>query len=181
MPRPCKTCSSKLRDDIDQYIVSGISFYWLKNWCYDKGLDITETSLKHHAKSHIKGYEQLTRTHEVKEVSKSGFNQNDPNPLIINIDNLPINLDSLQDNIEKTQSIAIELHLISSTILIEKLKAFSNGESKYPNEQIRGHKIIFDIYSRSLGLETFIDENMAIKTLESLGYKIQKTIDITND
>lgn len=181
MGRKCKTCESTLRDEIDSMIMSGVNWKYLEAWCRDRGLNITETALRNHAKAHIKGYE-APKTHEVKDAPKEKqLAKFEPDPTIVDFDryceDIGLNLDELENiehNINACQRAASIIFYKLTAIADKKLSDYFQGKTRYPTEQIKALKLGYEVYCKAIGIENVIDENTAIKTLESLGYRIQK-------
>ncbi|WP_013335132.1 hypothetical protein [Gloeothece verrucosa] len=184
----CKVCQSALRDDIDAYLMGGATPKWLAQWCSDRGFQVSHTSIRNHAKSHIVGY-NAPKSH-VTKVAKDAKNPNiEPDPTIVNFDEYchrlglnPSDFENLEDNLEKvigaSQKALTLLFFRESAILDSKLNAHAHSKGIHPMEHIKGLRSIFEMYSRVMGIDKLIDENSALQTLESMGYTIQKTIDI---
>ncbi|MGL6341895.1 MAG: hypothetical protein ACRC80_22470 [Waterburya sp.] len=181
MGRKCKTCESTLRDEIDAMIMSGANWKYLEAWCGDRGLKITETALRNHAKAHIKGYE-APLTHEIKAApQEKQLAKFDPDPTVVDFEryyqDIGLNQDDwsdIENNISACQKAASLIFFKLTAIADQKLQDYSLGKTRYPTEQIKALKLGYEVYCKAIGLENIIDENTAIKTLESLGYRIQK-------
>ena len=179
--RKCKTCQSSLRDEIDGMIMGGANWKYLESWCSDRGLIISETALRNHAKKHITGYEP-PKTHEVKDApEEKKLPKVEPDPTIVDFDlycqDIGLNLDDLENidnNIGACQKAASLIFFKLTAIADRKLLDYFNGKTRYPTEQIKAMKLGYEVYSKALGLENIIDENSSLRTLESLGYKIDK-------
>jgi hypothetical protein len=181
MGRKCKTCESTLRDEIDSMIMSGANWKYLEAWCGDRGMRITETALRNHAQAHIKGYE-APKTHEIKDAPiEKQLAKFEPDPTIVDFDrycqHIGLNQDDLLDienSINACQKAASLIFFKLTAIADKKLEDYFLGKTRYPTEQIKALKLGYEVYCKAVGLENIIDENTAIKTLESLGYQIQK-------
>ena len=179
--RKCKTCQSTLRDEIDGMIMSGANWKYLESWCSDRGLVISETALRNHAKKHIKGY-VAPKTNEVKKAPKpQELAKVKVTPTLVDFDrycqSIGLNLDDLEDidnNIGACQKAASLIFFKLTAIADSKLLDYFQGKTRYPTEQIKALKLGYEVYCKAIGIENVIDENTAIKTLESLGYKIEK-------
>jgi hypothetical protein len=182
--RKCKTCQSTLRDEIDSMIMGGANWKYLESWCCDRGLVISETALRNHAKRHIKGYEP-PKTNEVKDAPKpKELAKVDVEPTLIEFERYALsigldltNLDRLENNIGAAQKATSQIFFRLNAIADSKLRDYELGQTKFPTEQIRALKLSYEIYSKILGIEKYINENSAIATLEIAGYKIEKEID----
>ena len=182
--RRCKTCQSSLRDEIDAMIMSGANWKYLESWCCDRGLVISETALRSHARKHIEGYEK-SKTHEVKPAPQAQELETvQADPTIVDFDRycksigLDLkNLDNLENNISASQRASSLNFFRLNAIADAKLRDYEIGSTKFPTEQLRALKLSYEIYSKILGVEKYIDENVAIATLESLGYIINGSDD----
>jgi hypothetical protein len=111
--RKCKTCQSTLRDEIDSMIMGGANWKYLESWCSDRGLVISETALRNHAKRHIKGYEP-PKTNEVKDAPKpKEIGKVDVAPTLVDFEQYAVsigldltNLDRIENNIGAAQKTA---------------------------------------------------------------------------
>lgn len=185
MARKCLTCSHALRNEIDALIMQGSSFKWLERWCSDRGYEITETSLRRHAEKHIVGYEK-PKTYEKKDApTKHKLKEILPEPIILNFAKYceeigldPTSLDDAENVVGAGQKGIALAFFKELGILNEKLNAFAKGETRHPTELIRGVRQLFDVFAKCYGIENVVDENAAFTTLESLGYTVQRTIDI---
>ena len=179
--RKCKTCQSSLRDEIDGMIMGGANWKYLESWCSDRGLVISETALRNHAKKHIKGY-VAPKTNEVKEAPKPHeLHTVEVNPTLVDFDRycksigLDLKkLDSLENNISASQRASSLIFFRLNAIADAKLRDYEQGLTKFPTEQIRALKLSYEVYSKVIGVENAIDENVAIQSLERLGYKIER-------
>ena len=179
--RKCKTCQSSLRDEIDGMIMGGANWKYLESWCSDRGLVISETALRNHAKRHIKGYE-APKTNEIKDAPQPQELQTiEANPTLVDFDRycqsigLDLEkLDSLESNIDAAQRASSLVFFRLNAIADAKLQDYEQGLTKFPTEQVRALKLSYEVYSKAIGLEKYVDENSAMQTLLSMGYKITR-------
>ncbi|BAZ47380.1 hypothetical protein NIES4102_44260 (plasmid) [Chondrocystis sp. NIES-4102] len=194
----CKVCQSKLLSDLDRQIKAGANFNYLVGWCSDRGFKVTANTLKRHALKHIAGYKQLEVTkeklidHQPKVIKQK---QVDHQPTITEINNpniisfeaycqsiglQPNHFQDLEQNFDKIiygSQKALSLLFFKGTAIVDfKLTQHLYGQSAYPLQQIKGLRSIFEMYAKVTGIEAVIDENVAIKILESMGYSINKSI-----
>ena len=169
MPRRCKTCTSTLRDEIDLQIMQGASFTYLAKWCGDRGLNITDTALRQHANKHIEGYESKVFS-EVKKAPPVDTIANQlPDPTIVNFQEYlkKIDLDlreslkdkNFKDHIKSLQLSVSENYFRLSAILNEKLIAYSEGKAKFPTEQIKALRLLFEVYSKATGIDLNVNHH----------------------
>lgn len=196
MMSKCKVCQSKLLTDIDRQIKAGSNFNYLASWCSERGFKVTAATLKRHATKHIEGYEQ-SQTPQKKPVNnqpkaiaqKRQSDQGDiteiDNPNIISFEAYcqsiglqPHHFQDLEQNFDRIiygSQKALSLLFFKGTAIVDyKLTQHLYAQSAYPSQQIKGLRSIFEMYAKVTGIEAVIDENIAIKTLESIGYTIQK-------
>ena len=179
----CKICQSKLRDDIDRQILAGSNFSYLAQWCNERGLKVTPNSLKRHAIDHLPEYQTPSEAN-LEPVNHQAENS-DINPNIISFEAYclsiglePSDFQDLEHNFDKIiygSQKALSLLFFKSTAIVDfKITQHLYSESAYPLQQIKGLRSIFEMYAKITGIEITINENIAIKTLESLGYTISK-------
>ena len=179
--RKCKTCQSSLRDEIDGMIMGGANWKYLESWCSDRGLVISETALRNHAKKHIKGY-VAPKTNEVKDAPQPHeLPTIEADPTIVDFNRycksigLDLHrLDDIENNVAASQRASSLIFFRLNAIADAKLRDYEQGMTKFPTEQIRALKLSYEIYSKVIGVENAIDENIAIQSLERLGYKIER-------
>jgi hypothetical protein len=184
----CKVCESKLRFEIDKQILAGCNFNYLSGWCKDRDFNVSSITLKHHANNHIPNYKKPKKSvkNSIKPIEKKSdidFNIICFEAYCHSIGLEPDDFKNLDDNLEKiiygSQKALSLLFFKNSAIVDFKLTQHLNNQSAYPLEQIKGLRSIFEMYAKVTGIEIMINENTAIKLLESLGYTISKnTIDV---
>lgn len=180
----CKICQSKLREDIDKQIRSGSNFNYLAKWCKDRDFKVTPQTLKRHAINHLADYSLPEKPN--KETIELVQEQTNINLNIISFEaycnaigleskdfkNLDYNLEKIIYGSQKALSL---LFFKNSAVVDFKLTQHINSQSAYPSQQIKGLRLIFEMYAKITGIELMINENTAIKLLESLGYTISKS------
>lgn len=75
----------------------------------------------------------------------------------------------------------LTLLLLKNMAIVDKrLSSHLLDEDLYPTKQIGGMRLLFEMMSSATALQKIVDENQAIRTLESLGYSIKKadTLDV---
>jgi hypothetical protein len=160
-------------------IMGGSNWKYLEAWCSDRGLMISETALRNHAKQHIKNYEP-PKTNEIKDAPKPKEIGNiDADPTLVDFEeflkDLDLDLNNSSDiniHIASCQKVTSKIFYKLSAIADAKLMDYSKGLTRYPAEQIKSLMIGHQLYFKSFGLQNVVDENAAIKCLESLGYEI---------
>ncbi len=166
----CKVCNNELQTDIDNKILSGCSYKEISQWCCDRGFKVSLSTLRKHALSHL----QNPKHKLVDNVDKK--------PELVNFDNYCKSLglshedfENLEENLEKViygSQKAISIILFKNLALVDRKLSYNlNDLGSYPTEHIKGMRLIFEMYTRILGLEMMINENKAMQHLESLGHK----------
>ena len=153
MGRPCKVCSSPLKEDIDREILNGQSFDWLEKYCFDRGLVVSHTSIKRHAQTHVEGY--VTRSETGYNYEPTNIPRNKtmaealPSPIVIK----PIEVTNTESLIAAAKTGLIEILANQIAIVKARQKSFMEGYCKYPSDEIRGLKNIIDCFEIVTGKE----------------------------
>lgn len=184
----CKVCRSQHLADIDRLIVSGSNFDYLSQWCSDRGFQVTSNTLKRHANNHVAGYQPRSQIKPSTPATSTEQSEVEFNLICFEAycDSIGLNPEDFRDldsNIEKIiygSQKALSLLFFKNCAIVDfKLTQHLGDRAGYPLEQIRGLRSVFEMYAKVTGIEIAIDENVAIKMLESAGYTISKnTIDI---
>ena len=93
----------------------------------------------------------------------------------------PDDFRNLDNNIHKivygAQKAVSLLFFKNCAIVNKRMNQHLEDEITYPQKQISGMKLMFEMFVSITGTDKFIDENTAIKSLESRGYKIDRNSD----
>ena len=182
----CKICQSTLRTEIDQQLYNNCNFNYLSNWCKERGFQVSPMTIKNHAVNHLKDY-QLNQKDKPKVIPQNDTTSNVEfisfEAYCHSIGLHPRDFHDLENNLEKIiygSQKALSLLFFKNTAIVDfKMNQHLINVSSFPSDQIRGLRTIFEMYARITGIELMVNENTAIKLLESLGYTISKnTIDI---
>jgi hypothetical protein len=145
MPRKCVCCVSNFREDIDRQLLLGHTPTEVAQYCRDRGLEISSTSVFRHTK-HIAGYVPLElKTHEIIDYGE--VNQTlmkDSNPLTFEVPENCDNPDYLNEKINRTYAVLI-------TGITAKSEQWSRGEGRFPSEEIRSLKLFTDMIGNLKG------------------------------
>ena len=60
-----------------------------------------------------------------------------------------------------------------SLLTKNRLNLHQKGEAKFPIEQIKALKLLYEIYAPLMGVSELVSPNAAIKSLESYGYNLE--------
>ena len=85
--------------------------------------------------------------------------------------NLEENIDRIVYGAQKAVSL---LFFKNAAIVSHKMDLHLQDEINYPSKQISGMKLVYEMMLGMTAIDKKIDENMAIKTLENMGYTINK-------
>jgi hypothetical protein len=186
MTRQCKICTSQLRSEVDELLLSyEYSAEYVSKYCNDKGLVVSPSTVRRHGTLHVTGYNPSQNTNEVRKLDKKP-----PKMLLIDFDEylksigvdrkIVENVDEYFDeNVTAYQKGINVLMFKTMTVLNEKLNVIMASEGKFPSDEIKSLKLMCDVFNRCMGIDKAIDENVAITHLESIGYDVrQNTIDI---
>lgn len=149
----------------------GYSINYIVNHCATEGYQVTTAQIKKYLASKKEVKEE---TKEIKPKKKSGRQ-----PLTINLEeftnrfNIPDDLSNADAIMSNVQRLSAHTLMLQFGLLIEKLEAYQREEiDKYPYDQIRGLKLLNDVFVQLWGYEQAVNLSTAMKTLESQGYKI---------
>lgn len=184
----CKVCRSQHLADIDRLIISGANFNYLSQWCSDRGFKVTSNTLKRHANKHVADYQPSSKIEHSNLEASSQKSEVEFNIICFeaycnSIGLKPSDFQDLELNIEKIiygSQKALSLLFFKNCAIVDfKLTQHLSDRAAYPLEQIRGLRSVFEMYAKVTGIDIMINENAAIKMLESAGYTISKnTIDV---
>ncbi len=185
MTRQCKICASKLRNDIDELLVSGnYTAEYISKYACDRGLIISHSTVRRHGTLHVIGYNPSQNTSEVRKLDKKP-----PKLSLIDFDeylkslgidrNIVENLDEFfEENLSAYQKGMNLLMFKTMTVLNGKLDRTMQNEDKFPSDEIKALKMMTEAFNKATAVEKFIDENTAVNHLETLGYDLRRNITI---
>jgi hypothetical protein len=146
MAGKCKACHSELLSEIDDRLRRGDTCESIAVWCNANGLAVATPSINRHRDNHVDGI----KTPEIKVKSES----HDMKPIVDFedfIDELYKETDwidvktSVGDQRRITQ-LLLEKILQNQLMLVHELQVnYANCKGSYPDSQIRGLKVIFDM------------------------------------
>ncbi len=151
----CKVCNSEKREYIEQLILQGNSNLAVSLTLKDMNEDISHASINRHKTKHMADYAETVKdvAHEKgnrkydREDSKNGFSI-DATLIYEEVERQAlhsINYDELAKNNAMLQIMLNRIVNNQLAITIDLQEKYMQGDSKYPNEQIRGLQIVQDI------------------------------------
>ena len=78
-----------------------------------------------------------------------------------------------QTAIGASQKLAYDLFMSVGILTKNRLNLHQRGEAKFPIEQIKALKLLYEIYAPLMGVSELVSPNAAIKSLESYGYNLE--------
>jgi hypothetical protein len=147
MAGKCKACHTPLQSEIDDRLRRGDTCESVAEWVTGQGTTISATSINRHRNDHVDGIKT-----PVKRVKTENY---DDMPPIVDIgayiENLTAEINDLDvtTNIGKERKITqvlLERGLQKQLVLVNQLQDdYANCKGSYPDSQIRGLKLFFDM------------------------------------
>lgn len=188
MPRQTTKIESILEKDrlaLESLARNGYSYKYLFEFLETKGYKIAETTVKNWQKKYLESIASTDEkiTERLKVIDKFDRDTT-PNPLIDDKKDLEaikkkwdipdINtLDiSPETAIGASQKMIFDLFMSVGILTKNRLNLYQDGQAKFPSEQIKALKLLFEMYSPLMGVNELVSCNSAIKSLESYGYDL---------
>lgn len=150
----------------------GFSLKYIANHCVSEGYKFTQSQIK----KYILSKEQTENCLEETIVEQK---RDKKKPVVVGLEkfserfNIPDNLSNPDEIMGTLQRLSAHTIVLQFGILIEKLEAYQREEiDRYPYEQVRGLKLLNDVFCQLWGYEQAVNLSTAMKTLENQGYKI---------
>jgi hypothetical protein len=182
---------------------NGYSFKYIFQWLQETGFKIAEKTVQNWHKKYL---ESIASNSETASKALSAINKQDrdttPDPLIDNPDDLekirqswhikPINyyLDSIGKDGEDialetadldleitTVAIVYDLFISVSVLTKNRLDLYQHGLAKFPNEQIKSLKLIYDMYSEVTAIQESLHFETAMRSIDKFKKRIKKMED----
>ncbi|CUR36199.1 hypothetical protein PL9214920002 [Planktothrix tepida PCC 9214] len=95
------------------------------------------------------------------------------------------NIEMLDSNPETaigaSQKLAYDLFISVGILCKNRLNLYQEGNAKFPIEQIKALKLLYEIYAPLMGVNELVSPNAAIKSLEAYGYNLEGLKRIEDD
>ena len=160
----CKVCNSDKRDFIESLILQGHSNLAVSATVKDMGEDISHASINRHKTKHMADYAETIKEVAHEKGNRKYDREDSQNSFVINansiyneVKNQALHVVSYDELAENNTTVRLMLNRILNNqlaITIDLQEKYMQGESKYPNEQLRGLQVIqdmtqkFDDYAR---------------------------------
>lgn len=178
-PPECKICTSKLRKDVEDFILQGQSNYFIEKFLKKQGQNISHATVNRHKLKHMP--EHIERIKEIAPKKRNQRFEGTDYDLIPAIDSLNQALRS-KTSIGKYRKITLQVQEALKnqlTIVIRLQESFMRGElKKYPTEEMKGLQYINDIL---LKLEAYTASLPSIMPVKITGTKLKDSADQINE
>ena len=135
----CKVCNSPYKIEVDNQVLSGVSYSNVSKWLLTHKVRISHTTIKRH---HDLGHCGAKRDSQIQVISV------DTNPFQITIDE---NSENAQ---YQTRAILKRIYIQQLQIVDQKQRDYASGNSRYPAAEISGLKLIVECLARIGGNAT---------------------------
>ncbi|MBD2485878.1 hypothetical protein [Planktothrix sp. FACHB-1365] len=165
---------------------NGYSYKYIFDWLTETGFKIAESTVKNWHKKYL---ESIASDDDKAKKALSAIEKQErdttPDPLIDDKKDLEaikkkwdvpdINtLDIAPESaIGASQKMIFDLFMSVGILTKNRLNLYQNGQAKFPSEQIKALKLLFEMYSPLMGVNELVSPNAAIKSLESYGYNLE--------
>ena len=182
----CDSFDSNIQDEILTLYQQGYTSTYIVKWLSDKGLKIAPKQIENWVNFKLDGKKTL----ESEQVKSENYQEKisrdtTPNPIIDN----PKDLEKIRNDwvipdvkildtnpemaIGASQRLAYDLFMSVGILTKNRLNLHQKGEAKFPIEQIKALKLLYEIYAPLMGVTELVSPNAAIKSLESFGYNLE--------
>ncbi len=166
---------------------NGYSFKYIFEWLETKGYKIAEKTVQNWHKKYLESIASDDNPTAKKALSAIEKQERDTtaNPLIDNpkdlekiakVYGIPKSINTLDTNPESiigaSQKMISDLFLSTGILCKNRLNLYQNGQAKFPIEQIKALKLLYEMFSTLLGVNELVSPNAAVKSLESYGYNV---------
>jgi len=163
----CKLCKQGLGDTVNEMILNQIEPIAVLKFLDSKGCKVSEKLLRKHlaAFSIVFPESETNFETELEPVPNNLTN--------INFDEYKIDLSNPEITLELLQRITLKVFLNQSRITLQAQQKVINGEAPdMPKETLRNHALALDMLDKCTGLSVIVNQQQAIKTVESMGLTI---------
>lgn len=176
----------KDRQQIESLAKNGYSFKYIAEWLETKGFNIHIKTVQNWHKKYLESIAPNDEKAEkaLKAVEKLERDTT-ANPIIDDEKELERirqswdvpNISTLDTNPElavgASQKMAYDLFMSVGILTKNRLNLYQKGECKFPIEQVKALKLLYEMYAPLLGVSELVSPNAAIKSLESFGYNLE--------
>lgn len=191
----CDSLSPEIQTELIALYQQGYSFRYLEKWLDDKGFKILQKQIQNWLEYRLNGIKAIdnekTKSEEYQEKIDRDTQANpvidDPIELekIAKNYDIPNNIQVLDTSPEQvigaSQKMVSDLFLSTGVLVKNRLNLYEQGQAKFPIEQIKALKLLYEMFSPLLGIPEYISPISAIKSLEYNGYDVSKLTQNTQD
>lgn len=151
----CKVCESDKKDYIEQMILQGNSNVSISDTLKAMGIEISHASVDRHKDNHMKEHNETIKANAGEKGNRKYDRDDSKNAFAINASGIyeeikqqALHSISYDELAETNMTVRLMLNRILNNqmaITIDLQEKYMKGETKYPNEQIRGLQIIQDM------------------------------------
>ena len=181
-----ETLTEKDLKKIQSLAKNGYSYKYIFEWLQETGFKISESTVKIWHKKYLESI--ASDDDKAKQALKAVDKQErdtTANPVIDN----PKDLEKIRNDwnipdveildtnpetaIGASQRLAYDLFMSVGILTKNRLNLHQQGKAKFPIEQIKALKLLYEIYAPLMGVTELVSPNAAIKSLESFGYNLE--------
>jgi hypothetical protein len=174
MSRPPKVENCQYRADIERLAQQGYTANWISKWCGDRGMIISARAIARHLDK-IPGLNRNDSKAPYAKSVQAGNSQTmeeiTPNPSQIDLQRLNRELGvgeellTFTDVLDASQRYIAKIFMTQCAIVYQLQLDFANGDCRYPNEHIRGLRMLTEVLDKVWGHAPAMD---LAKDMESL-------------
>ncbi|MBD2342207.1 hypothetical protein H6G64_35400 [Calothrix sp. FACHB-156] len=170
----CKICKAELGDYTNQLIKDGLSPIKVLEILQNKGLKTTERLLKKHLSAFSIAYPETMKKDETVHCEPVTVDLNK-----IDFSEYDFDVNQPDSIIAYLQKINLKIYLNQTKITLKAQEDVINGNSPdMPKEIMQNLAVAFQILDKSTGLSVHVNQQQAIKTVESMGLTVQSSSNI---
>ncbi|MFM6213428.1 hypothetical protein [Planktothrix sp.] len=184
----CDSLSEDIQAELIALYQQGYSFRYLEKWLDDRGFKILQKQIQNWLTFKLEGVKKSDLEQEKSiEYQDKIDRDTTANPIIddpielekiaknYNIpDNIQVMDTSPEDVIGASQKMISDLFLSTGVLVKNRLNLYEQGQAKFPIEQVKALKLLYEMFSPLLGIPEYISPISAIKSLEYNGYDVSK-------
>ena len=191
----CDSLSQEIQTELIALYNQGYSFRYLEKWLEDKGFKILQKQIQNWIEYRLNGIKAIDNEKEKSiEYQEKIDRDTQANPVIddpiklekiANYYGIPNNIQvmdtSPEDVIGASQKMIADLYLSTGVLVKNRLNLYEQGQAKFPIEQVKALKLLYEMFSPLLGIPEYISPISAIKSLEYNGYDVSKLTQINQN
>lgn len=155
MPIPCKICESEFKEFAESLILNGESNTNVSESLQAKGLNVSHASIGRHKMKHMIEHMETIEANAGEKGNRKYDREDSKNAFVINVNDIYNEVKNQAKHVTSYDELA-ETNMITKLMLnrilnnqlvitIDLQEKYMKGETRYPNEQLRGLQIIQDM------------------------------------